>query len=86
MNKNLVMKEFGGDNQSSIYTDKNHRREAEEYHKGWITEYLQSKNPRNRALWTKKELNARRNTFNPNRLFLRREVAWNDEWDNLLNK
>lgn len=86
MNKNLVMKEFGGDSQSSIYTDKTHRREAEEYHKGWITEYLQSKNPRNRALWTKKELNARRNTFDPTKLFYRKEVPWLDEWDDIIDK
>lgn len=86
MNKNLVMKEFGGDSQSSIYESKEHRREAEEYHKCWITEYLKSKNPRNKALWTKKELNARRNTFDPTRLFLRREVPWQDEWDSIVDK
>ena len=77
---------IGGDNQSSIYESKAHRREAEEYHKGWITEYLKSKNPRNKALWTKKELNARRNTFDPTRLFLRREVPWQDEWDSIVDR
>lgn len=86
MNKNVVMKEFGGDNQSSIYENKTHRREAEAFHKEWIGSYLKSKSPRNPALWTKKELNARRNTFDPTRLFLRREVPWQDEWDDIVDK
>ena len=65
---------------------KEYRKKVEEYHRGWITEYLKSKNPRNKALWTKKELNARRNTFDATRLFLRKEVPWEDDWDNIVTK
>lgn len=85
-NKNLIVKEFGGENQSSIYEDKAHRRRVEAYHREWVKQYLKEKNPRNNALWDKKTLNARRNTFDPTRLFLRREVAWDDSWDLLLEK
>ena len=85
-NKNLIMKEFGGDGQSSLYVNKAYRKQVEEYHRSWIVEYLKSKNPRNKALWTKKELNARRNTFDPTKLFKRREVPWQDEWDSIADK
>lgn len=85
-NKNLVVKEFGGDTQSSLYADKEHRKRVEAYHREWVSSYLKAKNPRNKALWTKKELNARRNTFEPTLLFLRREVPWDDAWDSIIDK
>ena len=85
-NKNLIIKEFGGENQSSLYQNKEHRRQVEAYHREWLTEYLKEKNPRNKALWTKKELNTRRNTFDATKLFQRREVPWQDEWDNIIEQ
>lgn len=85
-NKNLIIKEFGGANQSSLYQDKEHRHKVETYHRQWVADYLKQKNPRNKALWEKKTLNARRNTFDPTHLFLRREVAWDDTWDSLIEK
>ena len=84
-NKNLIIKEFGGANQSSLYHDPGHRKKVEAYHRQWVLEYLKQQNPRNKALWDKRQLNARRNTFNPNQLFLRREVAWDDAWDSIID-
>lgn len=86
MNKNLIVKEFGGDRQSSLYEDKKHRQQVEQYHKQWVSEYLKSKSPRIKALWTKQGLNSRRNTFDPSKLFKRREVPWDDAWDNLIEQ
>lgn len=85
-NKNLIVKEFGGDRQSTLYPNKEHRRMVEASHREWVAGYLKSKNPKIKALWSKRGLNARRNKFDPNQLFLRRGVMWEDAWDDIAPK
>lgn len=63
LNHNLIMDEINQSNgsKSIIYKDNDFRKKCHESHGDWEKSYLKSKFPRNPALWSKSELNKRKN-------------------------
>lgn len=80
MNKNLIMKEFGGSTQSTLYPTKEYRESVQKSHRKWLEEYLSIKFPTNPKLWKKATLNKRYNSYKQE--MFPRLVPWDVKWEN----
>lgn len=81
MNKNLIMKEFGGDTQSTLYPTKEYRARVQKYHTAWVKEYLSAKFPKNPKIRTKAALNRAYNTYKQE--MFPRGVPWDNRWEEI---